>query len=71
MSSDRETVTAVLHPNVQVPNDCLKGTFLNARSLHKHFNHVKCDQSLLTTDIMCVAETRMYAVNTPCNLFSW
>ena len=47
-------------PMFRFPNHHLKVTFLNARSLHKHFNDVKCDHSLFTTDIMCFAETRLY-----------
>ena len=46
-------------PPYRFPKDSLKVCFLNARSLHKHFNDVKNDISLLSCDIMAFAETRI------------
>ena len=47
-------------PMYKFPKESLKVSFLNVRSLHKHFEHVKHDHSFQCSDIMAFAETRLY-----------
>ena len=39
--------------------DGLKCSFLNTRSLHKHFRSVKTDHNICASDIIFLAETRL------------
>ena len=39
--------------------DGLKCSFLNTRSLHKHFRSVETDHNIFASDIMFLAETRL------------
>jgi hypothetical protein len=47
-------------PAYNFPKESLKVSFLNSRSLHKHFEDVKNDQSFQCCDIIAFAETRLY-----------
>jgi len=48
-----------LSPIYAAPESCIKLSFLNARSLHKHINDVCADINFLSTDILSIfSETR-------------
>ena len=55
-----ETMDLCYIPVYNFPSDSLKVSFLNARSLHKHFDDVKHDHSMQCSDIMAFCETRLY-----------
>ena len=47
-------------PVYNFPEHTFKISFLNARSLHKNFNNVTHDTSIVTSDILAFAEARLH-----------
>ena len=65
LRTERSTHLAMYRPHSVDASACFQIAFLNARSLHKHIDCIRKDQSLMACDVLLFCETRSSPDDSP------